>query len=211
MANVLSVMAVEPRHPVADVIGLEADDLAPHRRERTARAGHGRSPAGVARRFSGVSLPLTGSGKRQKCPDRGAVAGWCVDSPPWGWGSWTTSWCSTSVTRPRPWPGSYLAELGATVVRVEDRRGDVLRRRGGLWHAVHNAGKRSVAIDTTSDDDWAGVEAALGGVDVVIGPLEPNPATARFLDRVVRIGGPRIGLVDVVFRRDARPASRSPT
>ena len=98
--------------------------------------------------------------------------------------------------------GSYLAELGATVVRVEDRRGDVLRRRGGLWHAVHNAGKRSVAIDTTSDDDWAGVEAALGGVDVVIGPLEPNPATARFLDRVVRIGGPRIGLVDVVFRRD---------
>ena len=36
----------------------------------------------------------------------------------------------------------------------------------------------------------------------MIGPLEPNPATARFLDRVIRIGGPRIGLVDVVFRRD---------
>ena len=36
-----------------------------------------------------------------------------------------------------------------------------------------------------SDDDWARVEAALGGVDVVIGPLEPDPATARFLDRVV--------------------------
>src|SRR5688500_14973233 len=48
--------------------------------------------------------------------------------------------------------GAYLAELGATVVRVEHRSGDELRRRGGMWHAVHNAGKRSVAIDTTSDD-----------------------------------------------------------
>src|SRR4051794_2748608 len=70
--------------------------------------------------------------------------------------------------------GEYLAELGATVVRVEDRAGDVLRRRPAVWHAVHNAGKRSVAIDTSSDEAWAEVEAALAGVDVVIGPLEPN-------------------------------------
>ncbi len=98
--------------------------------------------------------------------------------------------------------GAYLAELGATVVRVEDIAGDALRTRGTVWHAVHNAGKRSVAIDTTTDDGWAAVEPALAGVDIVIGPLEPNPATTRFLDRVGRIGGPRIGLVDVVFRRD---------
>jgi crotonobetainyl-CoA:carnitine CoA-transferase CaiB-like acyl-CoA transferase len=100
--------------------------------------------------------------------------------------------------------GAYLAELGATVVRVEDAGGDVLRRRGGLWATVHHAGKRSVAIDTTSDDDWSRVAASLGGVDVVIGPLEPNPATARFLDRVITTAGDRIGLVDVVFRRDGR-------
>ena len=80
--------------------------------------------------------------------------------------------------------GEYLAELGATVVRVEDERGDVLRRRGGHWHAVHNAGKRSVAIDTTSDAAWDEVAAALAGVDVVIGPLEADAATARFLDRL---------------------------
>src|ERR1700712_5325151 len=96
--------------------------------------------------------------------------------------------------------GAYLAELGATVVRVEDVRGDVLRTRGGVWHAVHNAGKRSVAIDTTSDAAWAAVAAALPGVDIVIGPLEPNPATARFIAGL-RTADERIGLVEVVFRR----------
>ena len=98
--------------------------------------------------------------------------------------------------------GAYLAELGATVVRVEDVAGDVLRRRGGNWHAVHNAGKRSVAIDPADDAAWDRVADALAGVDVVIGPLEPDPATVRFLERAAAIGGDRIGIVDVVVRRD---------
>jgi crotonobetainyl-CoA:carnitine CoA-transferase CaiB-like acyl-CoA transferase len=98
--------------------------------------------------------------------------------------------------------GELLAELGATVVRVEDRRGDVLRRRGPCWHAVHNAGKRSIAIDTTSDEGWAAIEPLLAGVDVVIGPLEPNPATARFVARCR--ADRRLGVVEVVFRRDGR-------
>ena len=84
--------------------------------------------------------------------------------------------------------GAYLAELGATVVRVEDVAGDVLRRRTPLWHAVHNAGKRSIAIDTSSDAAWALVDAALPGIDVVIGPLEPNAATERFLARLAERG-----------------------
>src|SRR5215212_7456354 len=98
--------------------------------------------------------------------------------------------------------GAYLAELGAEVVRVEDVAGDVLRRRGGHWHHVHNAGKRSVAIDPTDDAAWDRVAAALPGIDVVIGPLEPDPATLRFLDRAAAGEGDRIGVVDVVVRRD---------
>jgi crotonobetainyl-CoA:carnitine CoA-transferase CaiB-like acyl-CoA transferase len=101
--------------------------------------------------------------------------------------------------------GEYLAELGATVVRVEDERGDVLRRRGPRWNAVHNAGKRSIAIDNASDDGWVPIEAMLGGVDVVIGPIEPNAATARFLERVRAAAGDGLGFVDVVFRRDSPP------
>jgi crotonobetainyl-CoA:carnitine CoA-transferase CaiB-like acyl-CoA transferase len=102
--------------------------------------------------------------------------------------------------------GEYLAELGAEVVRVEDERGDVLRTRGPLWNAVHNSGKRSVAIDTTSDQGWEPVRGMLPGVHLVIGPLEPNPATQRFLDRV-RAECARIGLVEVVFRRDDPPGT----
>ena len=108
--------------------------------------------------------------------------------------------------------GEYLAELGATVVRVEDERGDVLRRRGGHWHAVHNAGKRSVAIDTTSDAAWDADRR--------------RPARHRRRDRAARAepgDGPvprarcarstaaASAFVDVVFRRDAAGASRSPT
>jgi crotonobetainyl-CoA:carnitine CoA-transferase CaiB-like acyl-CoA transferase len=96
----------------------------------------------------------------------------------------------------------YLAELGATVVRVEDVEGDGLRRRGGFWHVVHNAGKRSVAVDLTSEQAWAPVEAALAGVDVVIGALEPGAPIRRFLEGVPAVEGGRIGVVDVVFRRD---------
>src|SRR5947208_14472436 len=99
--------------------------------------------------------------------------------------------------------GEYLAELGATVVRVEDERGDVLRSRGPRWNAVHNSGKRSVAIDTTTDEGWAPIEAMLAGVDVVIGPIEPNPATARFLDRLRPSTADRTGFADLGFARHA--------
>ena len=103
--------------------------------------------------------------------------------------------------------GELLAELGALVVRVEDERGDVLRSRGRRWHAVHNAGKRSIAIDTTTDAGWSPILELLAGVDVVIGPLEPGSATRRFVDtvasRVAADPGAGLGLVDVVFRRGA--------
>ncbi|MFT3851868.1 MAG: CoA transferase [Ilumatobacteraceae bacterium] len=100
--------------------------------------------------------------------------------------------------------GELLAELGATVVRVEERTGDAIRRRGPLWHAACNAGKRSIAIDTTTDDGWAPIVAMLPGVDAVIGPIEPNQATLRFIKRV-RDETDRIALVEVVLRRDGPP------
>ncbi|MCP5029746.1 MAG: CoA transferase [Actinomycetia bacterium] len=103
--------------------------------------------------------------------------------------------------------GELLAELGADVLRVEDGAGDIFRARGGLWPAIHHAGKRSFAIDTTVDEGWAPIVEVLAGVDVVIGPLSPAPATARFLDLVrARVGtDPTLGFVEVVFRRGEPP------
>ncbi len=102
--------------------------------------------------------------------------------------------------------GELLAELGALVLRVEDREGDTLRSRGPIGHAVHNAGKRSIAIDTTTDRGWSPILGLLDAVDVVIGPLEPGPATGRFLEAAVARSaepGSGLGVVEVVFRRGA--------
>lgn len=98
-----------------------------------------------------------------------------------------------------------LAELGATVIRVEDLAGDPLRARGGSWHAALNAGKRSVAVDTSTDEGWAEVDGLLAHADVVVGPIEPGPATGRFLDRVRQrtVDDLSFGFVEVVFRRGA--------
>jgi len=104
--------------------------------------------------------------------------------------------------------GELLAELGALVVRVEDEGGDALRAKGPIGHAVHNAGKRSIAIDTTTDDGWSPILGLLDSVDVVIGPLEPGPATGRFMETAVARAldpGSGLGIVEVVFRRGAAP------
>ena len=105
--------------------------------------------------------------------------------------------------------GELLAELGALVVRVEDERGDGLRSRGRLWSAVHHAGKRSIAIDTTTDAGWSSVAGLLDAVDVVIGPLEPGPATRRFLEgaaaRATADPASGLGVVEVVARRGSDP------
>jgi crotonobetainyl-CoA:carnitine CoA-transferase CaiB-like acyl-CoA transferase len=105
--------------------------------------------------------------------------------------------------------GELLAELGARVVRVEDEGGDVVRSRGRHWHAVNNAGKRSIAIDTTTDAGWAPILALLDSVDVVIGPLEAGPATRRFVASAAAraAGDPAsgLGVVEVVARRGAEP------
>ena len=100
-----------------------------------------------------------------------------------------------------------LAELGAQVIRVESVAGDEIRARGELANAVFNAGKRSVAIETEGDDGWDRVAPLLHAVDVVIGPIEPNPATRRFLASAVAAieTNPTLGVVEVVFRRDSPP------
>jgi len=101
--------------------------------------------------------------------------------------------------------GELLAELGAEVIRVEDQRGDELRARGPAVAAVHHAGKRSIAIDTTTDAGWEPVRGLLGTVDVIIGPLAAGPATRRFIEHAAGLPQPGPGIVDVVFRRSQDP------
>lgn len=78
-----------------------------------------------------------------------------------------------------PWAGQILADLGATVVKVEAPEGDDTRRWGPPWidhdgeraaayfHAT-NRGKRSVVADFTTEEGRALVRRLAAGADVVI-------------------------------------------
>ncbi|MFC5386127.1 CaiB/BaiF CoA transferase family protein [Aquamicrobium segne] len=78
-----------------------------------------------------------------------------------------------------PWAGQTLADLGATVIKVEAPEGDDTRRWGppfielgeeisaAYFHAC-NRGKKSVTADFRSPDDLARVKALIAQADVVI-------------------------------------------
>ncbi|MCW5657661.1 MAG: CoA transferase [Burkholderiaceae bacterium] len=109
-----------------------------------------------------------------------------------------------------PGAAMTLAELGASVVKIESPTGDQARHIGRYGQAMVqacNRGKRSIALDLKSD---AGREAALrlmGRADVVIQNLRPGVVDKLGLGpRVVRDRFPRI-----VYLSISGFASRGPS
>src|SRR5579871_2371636 len=81
--------------------------------------------------------------------------------------------------------GRLLADLGATLIRVESLDGDAIRRRPpfvdgqeglerGLAHLLYNHGKLSVALNLESSEAWDAIGVLTEAADVVIAPLEKN-------------------------------------
>lgn len=74
-----------------------------------------------------------------------------------------------------PWIGQTLADLGATVIKVEAPDGDDTRRWGPPWigdnaayfHAC-NRGKASIALDFRNPDDLAVLKRLVNEADVVV-------------------------------------------
>lgn len=74
-----------------------------------------------------------------------------------------------------PWAGQLLADLGATVVKVESPEGDDTRRWGppfigddaAYFHAC-NRGKRSIVADFATDEGRAAVRRLARAADVVV-------------------------------------------
>ena len=109
--------------------------------------------------------------------------------------------------------GRLLADLGADVIRLEPAGGDRLRIDGphlngredtesGLRHLLHNAGKRSVALNFDAPSAWDLVDRLLGGADVVLAPLWKSPEARRVLaSNRLRTVHPQLGLVDAVVKR----------
>ena len=117
--------------------------------------------------------------------------------------------------------GRFLADFGAEVIRVEAAGGDALRIAGphladrldpesGLRHLLHNAGKRSVALNFDAPGAWDLVDRLLARADIVIAPLQKSAEARRALaaDRLLRVH-PHLGLIDAVMKRGGEqlPAS----
>lgn len=109
--------------------------------------------------------------------------------------------------------GRLLADLGATVVRIESSLGDETRRRPpfvhneeglerSLAHLRYSGGKLSAALDLDSREAWEIIERLAISADVVIAPLEKRRYGLLFFDHTrFATAHPGCGLVDVVYQR----------
>lgn len=84
---------------------------------------------------------------------------------------------------PGPYATLLFADLGAEVVKVEDREGggDPVRHlpplagdAGGVFFHALNRGKRSVALDLKSEDGRAGLRALAATADVLVESFRPG-------------------------------------
>ncbi len=78
-----------------------------------------------------------------------------------------------------PLAGMMLADHGADVVKVEPLGGDPARSRAGF--CVWNRGKRAVAFDARSDEDWRWLGELLDDADVVLVGTTPPGVTYEML------------------------------
>jgi len=98
-----------------------------------------------------------------------------------------------------------LAEQGAEVIKVEPPGiGDMVRQlalqRGGLssWYLNHNRGKRSIAVDTESEEGRAIVADLMAGADVVVQNFRPGVVERLGLDyATIRTRNPALIYVSI--------------
>lgn len=88
-----------------------------------------------------------------------------------------------------PYATQMLADLGADVIKVEPKGGDVFRaarpgRDGGdgAGFLNLNRNKRSIVLDLTSGDDRSILHDLVRGADVLVHNMRPNSATRLGID-----------------------------
>lgn len=99
-----------------------------------------------------------------------------------------------------PFASRQLADLGATVIKIErPETGDFARHYDGnvsgqsAFFVWANRGKQSVVVDAKADQGRAHLEALLGGADVYLHNLSPDAAVRAGLDAcAVRARHPHI-------------------
>ena len=177
-------------------------------------AGHGRLPGGhhvVHRATGGAASPVADREAPHRVDRLAPSKTRSARITSARWGCWMTSSCSTSATRRRRWPAPTWPSWAppscgsrtspATCCAGAAATGTTCTTpASAAWRSTPPTTRRGIASRPRSP-----------GVDVVIGPLEPDAATLRFLDRAAASEGDRLGIVDVVVppRRPA-PAGHRP-
>lgn len=82
---------------------------------------------------------------------------------------------------PGPFATRMLADLGATIVKVEPPEGDPARPLGGLFEAL-NHGKECRRIDFKNADDLAQLRGWVAASDVIVDSFRPGVMQALGLD-----------------------------
>ncbi|NDZ18561.1 CoA transferase [Variovorax sp. WS11] len=116
-----------------------------------------------------------------------------------------------------PLAATMLADLGATVVKVEPPGGDGFRAFGhkvagfsALWSNI-NRGKRSIVLDLKSATDLATMKALLATADVLVENWRPHVAGSLGLGQeVLEALNPRLVRLSITGFGDSGPLSRTP-
>lgn len=94
-----------------------------------------------------------------------------------------------------PFATRQLADLGATVVKVEPAAGDFARRYDAVMGGQSanfvwvNRGKHSVVLDLGADGDRRMLDALVAGADVFVHNLAPDAARRAGLDVDALVAG----------------------
>ncbi|SLN42574.1 CaiB/BaiF CoA transferase family protein [Roseisalinus antarcticus] len=119
-----------------------------------------------------------------------------------------------------PWAGQMLADLGATVIKIEAPAGDDTRAWGppfvdrdgsaAYFHGT-NRGKRSLVADLKDAGDLARVKRLIGGADVLIENFKVGGLRAYGLDAAtLRAADPRLIVCSITgFGQDGPYAARA--
>ena len=87
-----------------------------------------------------------------------------------------------------PFASRQLADLGATVIKVERPEGDFARHYDSIVKGTSaffvwaNRGKHSVTVDMSNEDEASTLEALIAGADVFLHNISPSAAKRRGID-----------------------------
>lgn len=108
---------------------------------------------------------------------------------------------SLAVNLPGPLAAARLAELGATVTKVEPPNGDPLAAAAPRWYERLVADQVVVALDLKQDADRAKLDELLATADLLITSMRPSALARLGLDHPQQ-RFPRLSLIEIVGHAD---------